>query len=181
MLFKKRTAPANHGSDKRWSKTNEFDEAWKKRIARMASYINIPGTVADFGCGMMWLEPLLKPGNGYLPIDYRARDERTLVLDLNRDPLPPLGAQIAFLSGVLEYVEQVDVLARNLAQAGVRKIIASYCTLEKFSNLTRRQGLNWVSHLPLSELLAAFLPHFDLVALDDVNGNTILVFDRKSA
>jgi hypothetical protein len=162
-----------------WTSPVEFDEAWKRRIATMASYIKTPGSVADFGCGMMWLEKLLPPGCTYVPIDFVRRDDRTLVLDLNRDPFPSIHAEVAFLSGVLEYVENVEAFAQELTKAGFQKIILSYCTLEKFSGLQTRKNLNWVSHKSLFDLLAIFLPHYSLVGLDDVNANTILIFDRK--
>jgi hypothetical protein len=162
-----------------WSSSEEFDEGWKRRIAAMASHIKTPCSVADFGCGMMWLEQLLPPGSTYVPIDLVRRDDRTIVLDLNRDALTSIHAEVAFLSGVLEYVENVELFTRKLSDAGFRKIILSYCTLEKFGDLNNRRGLNWVSHKSLYDLLAIFLPEFALTALDDINGNTILIFNRK--
>ena len=162
-----------------WSSSVEFDESWKRRITAMASHIKGPCSVADFGCGMMWLEQFLPPGCTYVPIDIARRDERTIVLDLNRDPLTAIQAEVAFLSGVLEYVENVELFAQKLTGAGFRQIILSYCTLDKFGDLNNRKNLNWLSHKSLFELLAIFLPAFDLTALDDVNGNTILSFNRK--
>lgn len=145
----------------------------------MASYIREPCSVADFGCGMMWLESLLPKGSTYYPFDYIRRDERTVVLNLNHDPLPPINAEVAFLSGVLEYIEDLAGFAQMLAAADFKKIILSYCTLEKFENLKNRESLNWVSHQSLFEFLAIFLGDYNLSAIDDVNNNTILVFDRK--
>jgi hypothetical protein len=163
-----------------WASSEEFDEAWKRRIAVMASSIHGPCSVADFGCGMMWLESRLPQGSTYHPFDFVRRDERTVVLDLNRDPLPPVSIEVAFLSGVLEYVEDVAAFSRQLAAAGFRKIILSYCTLEKFQDVDERKNLNWVSHVSLFDLLGLFLVDYDLVHIDDVNNNSIFVFDRKS-
>ena len=42
-----------------WNRAEEFDVAWKARIAAMARRIDGPGRVADFGCGLMWLEQVL--------------------------------------------------------------------------------------------------------------------------
>ena len=53
-----------------WSSPIEFDEKWKRRISTMASYITKPCPVADFGCGMMWLETCLPPNCTYIPLDY---------------------------------------------------------------------------------------------------------------
>jgi hypothetical protein len=165
--------------EKLWSKPEEFDETWKRRISVMASHIKIPGRVADFGCGMMWLEGILPTANSYVPVDYIRRDDRTIVLDLNRDPLPAFNAEVAFLSGVLEYVNDVEAFARSLSSAGFRQIIFSYCTLEHFGDLRKRAELNWVSHKSIFELLHIFLKDFSLTALDDVNRNTIFVFERR--
>ena len=162
-----------------WYSESEFDEVWKNRIAVMASYINISGTVADFGCGLMWLEPLLKPENRYLPIDYITRDSRTLVINLNVDLIPEINAEIAFLSGVLEYVEDVNNFIDQLINRNFKKIILSYCTLEKFNNLNSRISLNWVSHKSIFEILYLFSSKYSLVNIDDVNGNTIFIFDQK--
>ena len=163
-----------------WSSPLDFDEVWKVRIARMASHIRRPSSVADFGCGMMWLETCLPPGSIYLPVDYVRRDERTIVVDLNRDPFPAVTGDVAFMSGVLEYVADVEGFAGNLEKAGFKKIILSYCTLEKRSDMNGRTSLNWVSHKSLFDLLPIFLGGYNLSAIDDVNDNTILVFDRKN-
>ncbi len=164
-----------------WNSESEFDEAWKNRIAVMASYINVSGTVADFGSGLMWLEPLLKSKNSYLPIDYVSRDSRTLVVNLNVDLIPEMNAEIAFLSGVLEYIEDVNNFIDQLINRNFKKVILSYCTLEKFNNLNSRISLNWVSHKSVFEILYLFSSRYNLVNINDVNGNTIFVFDQKIA
>jgi hypothetical protein len=171
---KAREAPASA-----WSNPAEFDEVWKRRITVMASYIRSPGVVADFGAGMMWLKPLLSPANPHLAIDFIRRDAETLVLDLNRDSLAEIRADIGFLSGVLEYIADVPTFARNLTALPLRQIILSYCTLEKHGDLQARRNLNWASHESIFTLLPPFLKRYHLSALDDVNGNTILVFERK--
>jgi hypothetical protein len=164
-----------------WESSAEFDEVWKNRIHRMASYIEGPATVADFGCGMMWLEEILPKSFSYVPIDYIRRDERTIVLDLNRDTLDSVQADTAFLSGVLEYVEDVPGFVTKLAENGFQQIVLSYCLTEKHPNLVVRKTLNWVSHLSVLDLLSAFLRYYTLTAIDDVKTNTICVFKRKPA
>ncbi len=146
----------------------------------MASYIQTPGVVADFGCGMMWLEERLGPQNSYLPIDYIKRDDRTMVLDLNRDSLDAVKADVAFLSGALEYVADLRRFAAALQARRFAQIILSYCTLEKHPDRKTRASLNWVSHESIFSLLGFFLEHYTLTAVDDVNTNTILVFALKS-
>jgi hypothetical protein len=164
-----------------WSSASEFDEAWKARIALMARYVDRPGAVADFGCGPMWLEEFLPPGNTYVPIDYIPRDDRTIVLDLNADPLPDLHAQVAVMSGVLEYVRDLEPLVSQLEQQGFTRLIVSYNTVDRVPRLIVRKAFNWVSHLHLDELLTLFYRGFTLVEIDSLSSNTILVFEARQS
>jgi hypothetical protein len=166
-------------TEKLWSETAEFDDAWKQRISLMADYITLPGAVADFGCGMMWLEEYLKPENTYIPIDYMARDARTIVVDLNQDSLPNLTARVAFMSGVLEYVSHPEKIIRYLAKQNVEQLIIAYCTLEKFSSIDRRKSLNWKSHLSIFELLEHFTEDYSLQRLDEISKNSVFVLLKK--
>ncbi len=178
-MFKKLITPSEKPTTLLWSQKEEFDARWKKRIEVMASYIDIPGIVADLGCGMMWLEPFLKEGNTYLPIDYIKRDERTVVVDLNKRPLPPLSASVGFLSGVLEYISDLRGFLDYLQESKLDKIILSYCTLENIPDLRMRKSLNWVNNESIYFLLSAFTRQYDLTAIEDVNQNTVMVFNRK--
>jgi hypothetical protein len=180
-FFSRKRAPRPEGPEVRgeWTSGSEFDEAWKRRIARMASLITVPGVVADFGCGMMWLETMLSPRNSYLPIDFVRRDDRTLVLDLNTDTLEGIHADVAFLSGVMEYVKDLGGFARRLQDRGFRQIIASYCTLDDHPDMKLRQALNWRSHLSLDALTALFRDRYDLTTVDHVSGDTIMAFSRR--
>jgi hypothetical protein len=162
-----------------WTQDEEFDSTWELRNKVIASYIDHPGIVADFGCGKMTLERHLKPQNIYLPIDFHRRDDRTLVFDVNRDPFPPLSADIAVCSGFLEYVEDVGQFVRGLETCAFKLVIISYCTIEHFPNLKNRKALNWVSHLSIFDILHLFIPSFNLSAIDDVNKNSIFVWLKK--
>jgi hypothetical protein len=166
--------------EKPWTISEEFDDNWKQRISLMASYIDMPGCVADFGCGMMWLENFLKSGNIYVPIDYIRRDERTIVIDLNVDPISAINADIAFLSGILEYIKDIPQFISQLTDNNFKLIILSYCTIEKNSDVRVRKSLNWVSHVSVFELLSLFINKYNLTAIDDFNSNTVLVFKKKT-
>jgi hypothetical protein len=168
-------------ADPLWSHAAEFDQSWTERIRAMAQYIDRPGAVADFGCGPMWLEHYLPPQNSYLPIDYIRRDVRTIVVDLRRDPLPPLHATVAFMSGVLEYIPDLQALVAQVERQDFTRVIASYNTVERVPRKAARESINWVNHLRLDELLALFLPSFDLIHMQIIGTNTVVVFDRKPA
>ena len=169
------------GNQPLWSRASEFDQAWKIRIQRMAQFIDRPGGVVDFGCGPMWLEQYVPPANRYVPVDYIRRDERTTVVDLNRDRLPALDASVGFLSGVLEYVRDVQALVKQLEDQPFTRLIVSYNTLERVPRRAARESVNWVSHLDLEQLLALFCAAFALVHIEASGTNTILVFDRKKS
>lgn len=182
IFYKKEAGTAPADGDSQWSSSAEFDEAWKRRIEAMARHIDVPGTVADFGCGMMWLKPLLQPSNPYLGIDCLPRTPETLVLDLNKDSLDAVHADIAFLSGVLEYVKDVPGFVSQLKGRNFRRVILSYCTIEKHPDMATRLNCNWESHESIFDLIGYFLPDFHLTALDDINNhNTILAFSRHGS
>ena len=161
-LFKRAGASGPSSGGKLWSDEKEFDENWKRRISAMAAFIDMPGPVADLGCGMRWLEQFLREENPYVPVDYVRRDERTLVIDFNADKLPELGAKVAFLSGSLEYVKEAVMFLGTLTGMGFEQIILSYCTTEKFHDMKVRRGLNWTSHLSIYQILTALTGQYDL-------------------
>jgi hypothetical protein len=91
----------------------------------------------ELGCGSMETEKLLpKYGLGhflYLPSDCYRRDARTLVVDLDDPcfldssaPSGPLQTDIAFLGGVLEYLQRPGDVLRRLAGCA-RFLFFSYC------------------------------------------------------
>lgn len=163
-----------------WTQDEEFHPDWELRNKLIASYINIPGIVADFGCGKMTLEKYLKPNNSYLPIDVHRRDNRTIVFDVNRHSLPSINADIAVCSGFLEYVVDLRQFVHSIQNCRFKMFIMSYCTTNDFPDLRKRRSLNWVSHLSISDILYLFLSQFNLSAIDDFNKNSIFVWITKN-
>jgi hypothetical protein len=89
----------------RWSSMHGTgSEGWHRRAAIAAEWLSAAEAVADLGCGAMTLEQYLAPGQRYVPVDLTARDERTIVLDLERHAFPPFGADACALLGVLAYL-----------------------------------------------------------------------------
>jgi hypothetical protein len=166
---------------KNWFKEDDFDVLWKNRIQKMSSYIDNekPMRIVDFGCGMMWLEQYLNSFHIYVPVDYIKRDDRTIVVDLNVYPFPVIEGDIAFLSGILEYIVDIDKFYNEIVQNEYKMIVLSYCTLEKNNNINARHMLNWKSHLSIFTLIYIFTQDYVLSIIDDYNNNTILVFNRK--
>lgn len=137
-----------------WQRLEYFDESWKKRIETMASYIQPGESVVDLGCGRMWLKPFLK-NNVYYPVDYTQRDQSTVVADFNTHEFPEIVADVAFVSGTLEYVEDYGWFVGQVCSRSKRCIL-SYCTTEHYPSMRTRSQKAWKSHLSRSALLGVF-------------------------
>jgi len=137
-----------------WQTLEYFDESWKRRIEEMASYVDSGESVIDLGCGKMWLRSFLK-GNIYHGVDYTQRDPNTIVADFNRYQYPDIEADVAFISGALEYVEDYDWFIHQVSTHS-RKCIVSYCTTEQFPAVRMRRQKAWKNHLSRSALLEVF-------------------------
>lgn len=162
-----------------WEMLEYFDESWKKRIGEMTSFINPGESVIDLGCGKMWLRSFLK-NNAYHGVDYRQRDETTIVADFNSHEYPDIQADVAFISGALEYVEDYEWFVRQVCSHS-RKCIVSYCTTEHYPDLIVRNQKAWKSHLSRAGLLEVF--ERNGMQLDAENtavvNNPIFVFTKR--
>lgn len=139
-----------------WKDLENFDESWKGRIRMMAEMIpEEAGSVLDVGCGKMWLKEYLPPGCRYQGLDYVSRGEGSMVCDLNRGEFPPDTYDVIFVSGCLEYVEDVEWFLGTVASRLRQRLILSYCVLDHFDNLPQRRASAWVNDLRESDLLEA--------------------------
>ncbi|CAL4869163.1 hypothetical protein MMA231_03454 (plasmid) [Asticcacaulis sp. MM231] len=101
---------------KRWSLADNFHGNWRDRAQTVAAMIGAGDRVLDLGCGKMDLETALPAGCIYLPSDLVARDDRTLVCDLNAGELPAVEADVVTMLGVLEYIHDPSALLVSIAQ-----------------------------------------------------------------
>ncbi|HTS07799.1 MAG TPA: hypothetical protein VMP68_19655 [Candidatus Eisenbacteria bacterium] len=156
-----------------------FDESWKKRIQEMAGFIEPGESVVDLGCGMMWLKPMLRD-NLYYPVDYKTRDEATVIADFNRREYPDIRADVAFLSGALEYVQDFEWFVEQVCSHSQRCIL-SYCTTECYPDLDRRRQKAWKNHLSRGVLVSLFARNGMRLDCEStaVLGNPIFVFSRQ--
>ena len=68
--------------------------------------IEAPGSALDLGCGAMLIEPFLPRGRKYVPVHLTPRDERAVICDFNKDPLPNIeGCGVVVALGVLEHLQ----------------------------------------------------------------------------
>jgi hypothetical protein len=111
----------------RWAEMGPIASPGLVERARIAASFIKPGAwVADIGCGAMVLEPQLPPGTHYIPVDCVPRDDRTVIVDLNKGPLPDLAVDVIVGLGVLEYLDDVPSFLAQIR----REAIFTYAPVE---------------------------------------------------
>ena len=147
----------------RWADADAYDD-WRDRSRLMAGLIPPGSSVIEFGAGRRLLEQYLDPACTYVPSDIVSRGPGTIVLDLNRRPLPDLGQRfdVAALAGVLEYVQRLPSLAAWLASLA-DSVVASYTpaksrprSIGRLRERYTRAGAGWVNSYSEAELLRIF-------------------------
>lgn len=159
----------------KWSEIEYFDANWKKRIAVMAGMIPAGATVLDLGCGMEWLKDHLPEGSGYVGVDYVGRSQNTIICDFNKREFPDERADVAFVSGCLEYIEDAPWFVSEISKH-TDSCLLSYCTPEECPR--REPGWrNSYSHQGIVELFkVAGLP---LRSTKSYGVTSIFFFSRK--
>jgi hypothetical protein len=166
---------------KEWSKNEYFDDSWRTRIQQMAAYIEQGDVVADLGCGKQWLREYLPSLADYVPIDYRERSKDTLVCDFNRHPFPNIYVDVSFISGILEYIEDVRWFANGVINHTAKTIVLSYCSTEMVPSGSLRKKNMWVNHYSKKDIQALFSQAgFELTNTGRVGANAIFVLRRAS-
>jgi hypothetical protein len=165
--------------NKKWETIEYFDITWKNRIRQMAEYIPENSLVIDLGCGEMWLRDYIKNGR-YFPVDYKKRDDTTIVCDFNKYEFPSIKGDVAFVAGCLEYVKDYKWFIKMIA-AHTNTCIISYCSYEEISDLNTRRSLAWVNQLKKHELVDIFKSNEMNMTLETKYNpnNNIFVFKKK--
>lgn len=165
---------------KGWKKNEFFSETWIKRILEMAKYIKDNESVIDLGCGKMWLKTYGNIKN-YTPVDYKNRGKGTIICDFNLNEFPEIKADIAFVSGTLEYIVDPKWFINSISQV-CNKCIISYCILEENNDMKVRKQNNWMNHLNRNELIELFSnQNFELMEENShIEANRIFVFIKRS-
>lgn len=167
--------------NERWNALEDAEsEPWNTRAAAAAEWLSGETGLLDLGCGTMVLERHLAPHIAYWPSDVAARDDRTIVCDLNREPPPRLPASAVACLGVLEYLlDPLDVM-RRLGQS-YRTAVVSYCTTDSPAPLAPRRAHAWVNDYDRASIeklfgdagwaIDAFAQHSEIQALWRLTGN----------
>ncbi len=138
----------------RWSDARQLEPAWEARAVTAADFVPAGARVLDIGCGAMKLERHLPFGCTYQPCDVVARDARTIVADLNKEPLPAdavAAADLVVMLGVWEYIYKPGELFAAFAKLGT-PILCSYCDVALTGHLDRR-ALGWVNDFSLQQFI----------------------------
>jgi hypothetical protein len=123
----------------RWAAlTDEEATSWDERAAWAAQWLAGCRVVADLGCGSMLLERRLTSA-AYIPVDVVRRDARTIVVDLNVTPLPPLAADGYAALGLIEYLFDPSALL----EAVRGQLVVSYNPTDLCSD--ERMAHAWVN------------------------------------
>jgi hypothetical protein len=136
----------------RWKNDSEFKKTWESRSILAASLISKNSTVIEFGSGTQLLKNYLPQNCVYTASDLWARDDCTIVADLNECELPKLGAyDYAIFCGVLEYIVDVPRLAKFMSGVA-RRVVVSYAVQER--NIANRDG--WFNNFTSAQLVEIF-------------------------
>jgi hypothetical protein len=152
---RKQTIEAGQTDLTRWSDPKQLEPAWEARAVMAADFIAAGTRILDIGCGAMKLERHLPFGAKYQPCDVVARDDRTIVVDLNTQALPVeavKAADLVVMLGVWEYIYKPGELFQAFAGTG-KPILCSYCDVSLTSNIDRRRVLGWVNDFTLDQFL----------------------------
>ena len=141
----------------RWSKKGSLSPEWDSRTIQMANLVPPGTTVLEFGAGRMILAKHLPPGCMYKPSDIVDRGSGTFICDLNDPVLPTFpDHQVAFFSGVLEYVQDIPRLIDHLSSS-TKVFVLSYSCNEEHSNKITRRASGWINDLDSQTLINIFI------------------------
>jgi hypothetical protein len=176
----------------RWADPTQYDD-WEERSKMIAEMIPAGARVIEFGAGSRLLERHLDRSCVYVPSDLVSRGPDTIVLDLNKGPLPDFTSyrfDVAVMAGVLEYVSNLRSFVSWLGRQ-VPTVIASYEVaqgnggrLKRLAESFSRLGVGWVNSYSEQELVGLFtragLPLTGFVDWHGADGDErIFHFERK--
>jgi hypothetical protein len=166
-----------------WKDIERFDNSWDVRVSTMSKLVSSTSrSVVDLGCGRSKLESYLGVGVSYLGVDYKKRNDKTCVCDFNEHQFVSGRYDTVFISGVLEYIDDVDWFANQVKRSANNEIIISYCTTDLNPSLSKRLRNGWKNHLSAKLLVDLFEDNiFKLDKVDfSIEKNPIFRFEKIS-
>lgn len=146
-------AGSNEYAYNQWENHEYFDDTFTVRVHHMAGLISQESSsVMDLGCGTQRLRLFLKPYMQYVGVDYVDRGNDTIICDFNKREFPVQKTDTIFVSGCLEYIEDVEWFLKNISEHAQKELVCSYCPLEYKSDIRERRKLGWKNHMSMSQL-----------------------------
>ena len=109
--------PASHGGDH-----------WDRRARQAARLVRDGVRVLEIGVGKGTFRDEVKGRCSFVGADLNPRDDQTLAMDLDSDPLPAGAFDVIVLTGVLEYLHDLTAVAAKL-RAAAPQVLISYCSI----------------------------------------------------
>lgn len=173
----------NYGRWEDFGKLKKQSVDWRRRNEIIGEVIikefvtlkdNYRPTILDIGCCDMFLESYLNNRNfkfEYIPCDLYKRDERTLVIDLNKkiEYLPYV--DYCIFSGVLEYLLDLEYVLKE-AKKYSKNIIFSYSV--KTQSIEQRALNDWVNHYTELEITQKVSKYGSLSKLKEIFNDQII-------
>lgn len=169
-----------------WRDIEYFDETFDKRTKELIDLLpseNDLKSVLDIGCGMGFAQDYLNVAKGiinYSGLDYKKRNDNTIVCDLNKMEFAKDEYDLFLVAGCLEYVENVEWFFSQFNNCKMEALI-SYCDIKRNSDMSVRKRNAWKSHLYEEEIIKNMEKQgFFLLKSKEYNKKTILLdFRRK--
>ena len=120
----------------------------------MADHIQEGESVLDLGCGKMWLRRFL-PKNVYYPVDYTDRGAGSIVCNFNQRQFPQNSADVAFVSGTLEYIVDTQMV-RVLYRPKLPSLRHLVLLLEDYPDIDSRRKRAWVNDFSRDDIIRLF-------------------------
>lgn len=183
---KYRTGYKETVKQRKWIEVEKFrkvnKENWINRIILMKNLIGTQNkSVLDIGCWESELKEYLGSSVKYYGCDYVKRGNDTIVCNLNNYEFPTIDFDVAYISGSLEYMENLDWYFDQICKAN-NEIILSYSLLEYFPLIDRRKRKSWVNHLTAVEIIEYMKRRNFLLTASEFWGKwtVIFKFERKN-
>ncbi len=163
----------------RWGREQELYPDWDERTKILAGYIQPGARVVEFGAGNMALKAFLPKNCSYTPTDIYLRSEEFLQCDLNKKiELDLTGYDTAIISGVLEYVYDVEKVFKQI-EPSIEYVILSY-DCSDISNANRLKR-GWLSDYTKTDLQAIFTNNnYEIVDEQEWRNQSIFFLKRSN-
>lgn len=174
---------------KRWTNPRSLEGWWEPRTEKIARLIPNSSRVIEFGAGSRKLEKYLDPTCTYVPSDLVDRGPGTIILDLNKRPLPDLGSlavTVAVFVGVLEYLSDLQLVAHWLSGQVAFCVVSYTCAkpsgwvLQRFREVLERAHFGYMNHYTQEELMLIFKSSgFSCLKKDEWRDQDLFLFERE--